>query len=919
MITPRVRALLASAVRAACISVVIIGVTTAVDWVFNITPLPGVIADYPALKMNAAIGVTVAAWGLWLLKDEKHTSVAGTLCAAAVLALGLMTMAEGIWDRDFGIDELFVPDTETATNPGRIELATSIMLTLTAAGLLMVSRRRVVAAQWLAVALACMTALALQAWIYGALNLFEIPAFSAVGMQTIVAFALLSIGILAVRGDQGIIAVFVSSRPGGLMVRRLWVPLIALVVVMGTLLQWLQVWAPLAAGIDSAILVVWVSVLSSVLIWLNARAINRLDSELRLTMDERMSAEQTLRRQASLFDQAYEGMVMSRWKGPMTFWNRGAEQVYGFKRDEAVGRVSHDLLRTTAPEGVPLILQALERNRYWEGELHRQHMDGRQLIVDTRMTLVEDEGGAFIVEASRDITERVRTQVALRESERRFREIAEWLPQLVWTCEPDGWCDYLSQRWLDYTGSTLEEEVGYGWVRHVHPEDKDRLLETWNVSVNDGCDFRIEFRIQHHDGTFRWFDTRALPLRDESGAIVKWFGSNTDIDTERAIRETLRSNEERLALALEINQTAAWDLDLVRNQVRRTLEHDRIFGYETLQSMWTFDTFVNHIVPEERDRIRRLFNKTFTLPVDDWAFDCRIRRVDDAVRWIAVRGRSKRNASGVIEVLSGVVQDVTDRKQIEEEILRLNTDLEGRVEQRTQELEVANRELEAFSYSVSHDLRAPLRTIDGFSQAVLEDFAPELPAEGQRYLKIIRDGAQRMGRLIDDLLVFSRLSRQLLNTRRVDMHRLACDAWQELAEHNRHADVQIDQLPGSFGDSALLKQVWLNLLSNALKYSRDRMPPRVHVGHVLEGEQDVYFVRDNGTGFDMQYAHKLFGVFQRLHRSEDFEGTGVGLAVVQRIVHRHGGRVWAEAEIDQGATFRFTLDAKDIRDPQPTR
>jgi light-regulated signal transduction histidine kinase (bacteriophytochrome) len=286
-----------------------------------------------------------------------------------------------------------------------------------------------------------------------------------------------------------------------------------------------------------------------------------------------------------------------------------------------------------------------------------------------------------------------------------------------------------------------------------------------------------------------------------------------------------------------------------------------------------------------------------------------------------VRGRSKRGDHGQVRWLSGVVQDVTTRKTIEEEILRLNTDLEGRVEQRTQELAAANRELEAFSYSVSHDLRAPLRTIDGFSQAVLEDFSPALPVEGQRYLNVIREGAQRMGRLIDDLLAFSRLSRQPLNARPVDMHALASDAWEEvLSQQRREAEVMIERLPGSSGDPSLLRQVWLNLLSNALKYSRGRAPARVHVGSVREHDRDVYFVRDNGTGFDMQYAHKLFGVFQRLHRSDDFEGTGVGLAVVQRIVHRHGGRIWAEAAVDQGATFYFTIEPD--RGPlgeQPTR
>jgi light-regulated signal transduction histidine kinase (bacteriophytochrome) len=257
-----------------------------------------------------------------------------------------------------------------------------------------------------------------------------------------------------------------------------------------------------------------------------------------------------------------------------------------------------------------------------------------------------------------------------------------------------------------------------------------------------------------------------------------------------------------------------------------------------------------------------------------------------------------------------ILRDVTERRRAEQEILCLNAELEARVRLRTAELEAANQDLEAFSYSVSHDLRAPLRTVDGFSQAVLEDFGPQLPDEGQRLLQTIRVGAQRMGKLIDDLLAFSRLGRQALNNRvTTDMAELVRQALDELGpeRQRRGVDLRIAELAPAEADLPLIKQVWINLLSNALKYTRNREMAIVEVGSTVEEGENVYFVRDNGTGFDMRYAKKLFGVFQRLHRSEDFEGTGVGLAIAQRIVQRHGGRIWAEAAVEQGATFRFTL------------
>jgi signal transduction histidine kinase len=240
----------------------------------------------------------------------------------------------------------------------------------------------------------------------------------------------------------------------------------------------------------------------------------------------------------------------------------------------------------------------------------------------------------------------------------------------------------------------------------------------------------------------------------------------------------------------------------------------------------------------------------------------------------------------------------------------LNEELEQRVQERTAELRAANRELEAFSYSVSHDLRAPLRAITGFSRILLEDYAPQLPDEAQHYLKIVDNGGQHMGQLIDDLLTFSRLGRMELRKQPVATADLVRQVLADLQaeKSGRQVEITLGDLRPCRAEPSLLRQVFVNLLQNALKYSSNREVAHIEVGcRERDGEQ-VYFVKDNGVGFDMQYAQKLFGVFQRLHRAEEYEGTGVGLAIVQRIVDRHGGRVWAEAALDQGATFYFTLE-----------
>jgi signal transduction histidine kinase len=233
-------------------------------------------------------------------------------------------------------------------------------------------------------------------------------------------------------------------------------------------------------------------------------------------------------------------------------------------------------------------------------------------------------------------------------------------------------------------------------------------------------------------------------------------------------------------------------------------------------------------------------------------------------------------------------------------------ELESRVLERTAELEAVNKELASFSYSVSHDLRAPLRAVDGYARMLEEDYAARLDGEGRRLLSVVRDSAGRMGQLIDDLLAFSRLSRQPLARHSVDNQRLVEEVIAEVRGDSRAA-IEVGELQAAGGDRALLKQVWVNLVGNALKYSSKREAPRVEIGSHVEGEENIYWVRDNGAGFDMRYAAKLFSVFQRLHAQEEFAGTGVGLAIVQRVVSRHGGRVWAEGKPDAGATFFFSL------------
>ncbi len=290
----------------------------------------------------------------------------------------------------------------------------------------------------------------------------------------------------------------------------------------------------------------------------------------------------------------------------------------------------------------------------------------------------------------------------------------------------------------------------------------------------------------------------------------------------------------------------------------------------------------------------------------------RIINKDSEVRWISHRCRPVFDQHGSWRGIRVGNRDITARRMAENKITELNRDLEQRVTERTQQLETANKELETFSYSVSHDLRAPLRAIDGFSHILIEDYANKLDDEAKRLLNMVLNSAERMSQLIDDILKFSRAGRLEFTSTEIDMEKMVHAVAEELQPSTAGSKLQIEieHIPPATGDRAMMHQVFANLLSNAVKFSHTREAPKIHVGATIKGDETIYFVRDNGVGFDMQFADKMFVVFQRLHSMEEFEGTGIGLAIVKRIVTRHGGRVWAEGKVNEGATLYFALPTK---------
>lgn len=325
--------------------------------------------------------------------------------------------------------------------------------------------------------------------------------------------------------------------------------------------------------------------------------------------------------------------------------------------------------------------------------------------------------------------------------------------------------------------------------------------------------------------------------------------------------------------------------------------------------------FSNWLIKEDRGLFARQFKVLKTAGFIR-NIELRLSPEDGRTLYVVLQGRATFSDQGQFILAHCILQDITAQKLAEDSIRHLNEELEARVLARTTQLEAANKELEAFSYSVSHDLRAPLRAMDGFSKILMEDYADQLDEDARHYLELVRQNTTSMSQLIDDLLAFSRLSRQPLKLEKVQPGDLVQQSLDLLSTDlvGREIQIQVDKMPECEADPILLKQVYVNLLSNAIKFTRKTAHAVVEVGALNENHHTIYFVKDNGVGFDMQYAPKLFGVFQRLHRVEEYEGTGVGLAIVQRIVRRHNGKVWAEGIVNEGATFCFTLNNEEKAD-----
>jgi PAS domain S-box-containing protein len=574
-------------------------------------------------------------------------------------------------------------------------------------------------------------------------------------------------------------------------------------------------------------------------------------------------------------------------------------------------------------------------------EMHRRGLAGETLKSDNDLWIQADgtenwlrwaivpwhddhgEIGGIIISAE-NITEGKRAEEALRLKDELLRLTSEMAKVGGWEFDAEtgkgAWTDEVARiHDLDPAEDT-SVEIG---LNFYVDESRKKVEQAIQEAIQLAKPYDLELEMVTAKGNHKWVRTMALPIV-LNGKVVRVQGIFQDITERKQIEQELQEAQAELELKVQERTAALSEANALLQALMDNIP-DHIYFKDTqcrfIRNSRSQATSLGLQDPSEA--VGKTDFEFFPHAAQSYAdeqevmrsgephvdFEERVVWPDGRETWVTTTKMPLRTVEGQTIGIFGISHDITERKRAEQAIRQLNTDLEKQAEQ----LQAANKELEAFSYSVSHDLRAPLRAIDGYTRILLEDYEPFLDDEGKRICGVISREARRMGQLIDDLLSFSRLGRKEMYSSKIDMNSLAASVFEELAkeENRERIDFELGKLPMAKGDSSLIRQVWVNLLSNAIKFTSKKERSIIEVGSKYTREEQIYYVRDNGAGFDMEYGNKLFGVFQRLHSEGEFSGTGVGLAIVQRIVRRHGGRVWAQGEVEQGATFYFALPRKE--------
>ena len=898
--------------------IVISAIAVITGWIFDSTLLTSIHPDYVPMEFNTALSFLLLGISLLAFHQGKlsRTKIISVIPAIIVLALSILTLGQYLFNTDAFINEQ--ARAQEIAFPGRMATVTTFSLFIAATSLLLLNTGKwsvVYLAQALSAGLVLFNLIPLMGYVADRPQLYGFNGYSGMALHTTLLMLLAGSGILFAFPRSGIIALVTEGSVTGYILRKFMPVSLLLPVIIIMILLLFELTG--MVSLQGDILLVSLLMITGFILFLLwfLRSLQILELSRSRAMDKAYITSEQIRHHIE-----NSPLAVIEWDNDFRVkkWSWQARELFGWKSAEVFNK-RHDewkFVHESNSEQVKSTMQRLgtgkESSTILAGRNYTK--SGKTVHCVWYNSVLYDRNGKIISVLSLidNVTGQKNTERELAEREEQYRSLIEILQDAILIYQ-DNRMVFLNPAALKLYGARKPEqimekpaiELFHKDYHEIIRERADDLIKGKPVPV-------IEEKIVRFDG-------RAVDV--EVAATSFMYKKKTaimivlrDITERKIALKKLKRNEFLLRMAGNLAQVGGWMVNLAERKIVWSAQVAAIHEMPSDYSP-TVKEAIGFYAPEYADRIQQVFNYCANkgIPYDEemQLITGKGRRV-----WVRTIGVAERDESGRIVNVIGGFQDITARKNNEEEIRSLNEELEQRVRERTMQLEASNRELEAFSYSISHDLRAPLRAINGYTRILIEDHSAGFDKNGIRVCYTVMENARKMAQLIDELLAFSKIGKRDLRFSLIDMNQLPGEVFEEVTTTDERGRIKLNtgRLCSVYGDPAMIRQVWTNLISNAVKFTSMEKNPHIAISCTDAGDYCEFSVKDNGAGFDMKYADRIFGVFKRLHSAKQFEGTGVGLAIVQRIIQKHGGTVRAEGKPGEGATFYFSLPVKKPSD-----